>query len=294
MSYTTEAVQCLGLWEWLLERTGRLLGRRKGPRRSQACLPDWKPLSPSPDSRCSLFISASLNEFITLWGSALPKCNVLPPLSARRASIESTFIILTFRYSLKEELLFGPSPQTFVPPRGVRRRVFFFLPLSPPPPFLKVLFQGADKKASSRGILNENKNQLGHGLVEIWGAAVWRSERENGGWRWLERPEKAHTNQICSGVSFEVRTMVSCALDGHQPIGDAQDFTSYRSICTALIFLMSTIRHKYFSMPLLWCCSVTAAKITWFFSKSSHRLCRVKSYIYNQLPIDILSKSYRL
>ena len=133
-------VQCLGLWAWLLERTGRLLGRRKGPRRSQACLPDWKPLSPSPDSRCSLFISASLNEFITLWGSALPKCNVLPPLSARRASIESTFIILTFRCSLKEELLFGPSPQTFVPPRGVRRRV--------PPPLHLLLFS----KFCSRGL----------------------------------------------------------------------------------------------------------------------------------------------
>lgn len=199
-----------------------------------------------------------------------------------------------FAEASKRSFFSGPLRRLLCLPAEWGDEFFFFLPLSPPPPFLKVLFQGADKKASSRGILNENKNQLGHGLVEIWGAAVWRSERENGGWRWLERPEKAHTNQICSGVSFEVRTTVSCALDGHQPIGDAQDFTSYRSICTALIFLMSTIRHKYFSMPLLWCCSVTAAKITWFFSKSSHRLCRVKSYIYNQLPIDILSKSYRL
>lgn len=72
-------------------------GRRKGPCRSQACLPDWKTLSPSLDPCWSRFISAPLNEFITPWGSALPKCNVLPPLSAWRASIESTFIILTFR-----------------------------------------------------------------------------------------------------------------------------------------------------------------------------------------------------
>lgn len=82
---------------WLLERGWSLQGRRKGPCRSQACLPDWKPLSPSQVPCCSLFISAFLNEFITLWGSVLPECNVLPPLSAWRASIESTFIILTFR-----------------------------------------------------------------------------------------------------------------------------------------------------------------------------------------------------
>lgn len=104
--------------------------------------------------------------------------------------------------SLKEELLFGSSPQTFVLPRGVRRLAGFFLSFSS---FLKFCSRGADKKASSRGILNENKNQLGHGLVTIWGAAVWRSERKEGALRWLERRKKAHTNQICSGVFFYVK-----------------------------------------------------------------------------------------
>lgn len=81
---------------------------------------------------------------------------------------------------LKEELLFGAFSGDFCASCGVRRLAFF-------PLLFEVLFQRVDKKASSRGILNENKNQLGHGLVTIWGAAVWRSERKEGddwsGWR---------------------------------------------------------------------------------------------------------------
>lgn len=72
--------------------------------------------------------------------------------------------------SLKEELLFAASLQTFVLPRGERRRVFFS------PPFLKFCSRGLTRKQAPGGILNENKNQLGHGLVKIWGAVVWRSE----------------------------------------------------------------------------------------------------------------------
>lgn len=97
---------------------------------------------------------------------------------------------------LKEEVLFWAFSGDFCASCGVRRLAFFLL-------LFEVLFQGADKKASSRGILNENKNQLGHGLVTIWGTAVWRSERKESVQRWLEWLEKAHTNQICSGVFFE-------------------------------------------------------------------------------------------
>lgn len=181
---------------WFLERDGRLLSRRKGPCRSQACLQDWKPLSPSLDPCCSLFISASLNEFITLWGSALPKCNVLPPLSVRRASIESTFIILTFRRSFFSE----PLCRLLCFPADWGDEFFFHLPF-------KVLFQGADKKASSRGILNENKNQLGHGLVKIWGRRRVKIREKKGALRWLERRWKAHTNQICSGVVVKIMVL---------------------------------------------------------------------------------------
>lgn len=180
----------------ILERTFEAAGRRQGPCRNQACLSGWKPLSHSLDTCCSGFISTYINEFITPWGSALPKCNVLPLLSVWGVSIESTFIILTFRLPQRGASFLGPSQETFVPPAewGDWRSFSFFL---------KFCSRGLDKKASSRGILNENKNQLGHGLVTIWGAAVWRSERKEGVLRWLEWLEKAHTNQICSGVFFE-------------------------------------------------------------------------------------------
>lgn len=117
--------------------------------------------------------------------------------------------------SLKEELLFVSSPQTFVLPRRVRRRAFFPPPVSS---FLKFCSKrGADKKGSSRGILNENKNQLGHGLVTICGAAVWRSERKERCLRWLEQWKKARSNQICSGVwLFKVKMMLSCVPE-YQP-----------------------------------------------------------------------------
>lgn len=69
--------------------------------------------------------------------------------------------------------------------------------------FLKFCSRGLTRKQAPGGILKENKNQLGHGLVTIWGAVLWRSERKEGVLRWLEWLEKAHTNQICSGVFFE-------------------------------------------------------------------------------------------
>lgn len=59
---------------------------------------------------------------------------------------------------------------------------------------------GGWQESKLQGILNENKNQLGHGLVTIWGAAVWRSERKDGVLSWVEWLEKAHANSICSGV----------------------------------------------------------------------------------------------
>lgn len=107
--------------------------------------------------------------------------------------------------SLKERLLFD-LPLTFVLPLEWGDQFFSLSRL-----LFKVLFQEADKKASSGGILNENKNQLGHGLVKIWAAVVWRSQRKKGACRWLEAKEKKHANQICSGVFFEVKIMVLCA-----------------------------------------------------------------------------------
>lgn len=131
-------------WVW------RLRGLRLEERRLAGARPvcrSSKPLSPCEDSRCSPFIPASLNEFITLWGSCLPKCNVLPLLSVWRASIESTFIILTFRRP-QREASFPDSllSADFCASRWERRRVFSF-----PPPFIKFCSRGVDKKASSGG-----------------------------------------------------------------------------------------------------------------------------------------------
>lgn len=67
---------------------------------------------------------------------------------------------------------------------------------------------GADKKASSRGILNENKNQLGHGLGKIWGAFMWRNPeiREKRAPSEDLSGKSPHYNQVCSGVfvTFEL------------------------------------------------------------------------------------------
>lgn len=136
------------IWFYEFDFLEGAFGRGRGPCRNWACLSGWKPLSPSLDTRCSGFISTSINEFITPWGSRLPKCNVLPLLSVWGVSIESTFIILTFRYSLKEELLYwGPSQETFVPPRGVRRLAFFLSQT-----FLKFCSRGLTRKQAPGNI----------------------------------------------------------------------------------------------------------------------------------------------
>lgn len=102
-------------------------------------------LSPCPDPCCSLFIPAPLNEFITPWGSALPKCNVLPPLCAWRASIESTFIILTFRYP-QRGAPFALLPADFLcfPAECGLLRLFLLR-------LFEVLFHEAEKKSELRG-----------------------------------------------------------------------------------------------------------------------------------------------
>lgn len=120
----TEWHKGIAIWEY--ERQETLQFRRKRPCRSQACLPAWKPLSPSLEPCCSLFIPAALNEFITLWGSALPKCNVLPPLSVWRASIESTFIILTFRWSQRGASFRAFSADFCASPRSEKMSFFSF------------------------------------------------------------------------------------------------------------------------------------------------------------------------
>lgn len=150
---------------------GGLLSWRKGPCGSQACLPDLRAPSPSPDPRCSLFIPASLNEFITLWGSTLPKCNVLLPLSAK--SLNWVYIYyFDLLVASKRGFFSGPLCGLLCFP-AERRDQFFFTPLS----FLKVCFKGLTRKQAP-GEYWIKKNQLGHGLVEIWGTAVWRSERK--------------------------------------------------------------------------------------------------------------------
>lgn len=113
--------------------------------------------------------------------------------------------------SLKEELLLRSSQWTFCASlRSAESCGFFFSG------FLKFCSTRPRKRRAPGGILNENKNQLGHGLVTIRGAAVWRSEILPE--MIIGASEKARTNQICSGVFFEgpicgYTTISSCGCD---------------------------------------------------------------------------------
>lgn len=105
------------------------------------------------------------------------------PLCARGEPQLSLHLLFWPFGSLKEKLLSGDF-LCFPAERRVLR--LFLLRL------FEVLFHEADKRASSGGILNENKNQLGHGLVTIRGAAVWKSEKLHE--MIAEVSKKAHTN----------------------------------------------------------------------------------------------------
>lgn len=130
-----------------------------------------------------------------------PRCQNVTfcPLCVRGEPQLSLHLLFWPFGSLKEELLLRSPQQTFCASlRSAESCGFFFRGC------LKFCSTRPQKKRAPGGILNENKNQLGHGLVTIRGAAVWRRSEK--------LPEMiigaSTTNQICSGVFFEGRIIL--------------------------------------------------------------------------------------